>query len=224
MAAEAEEQEPKKKLPIVKILMMAVGAIVLVGAGAGGAILFQKLTKPADDNPLAIVIERKADGDAAKNEHDAAPAADSHGAPAAGGHGAPAAEGHGAPAGGHGAAAPAGPTGKPVPSKETYVTSYFEFPGNFTTNLRGSRRFAQMSVALATQYDKKVIENVQKHEVAVRAEVLALLAEQSEADVIGVENRKKLQGQIKDAINKLLTERTSFGGVEDVFITALVLQ
>ncbi len=217
MAAEAEEQEPKKKLPIVKILFMTVGAIAMVGAGAGGAILFQKLTKPADENPLAIVIERKADAEPAKDEHGAAPAADSHGAPAADSHGAPA-------GGGHGAVAPAGPTGKPVPSKETYVTSYFEFPGNFTTNLRGSRRFAQMSVALATQYDKKVIENVQKHEVAVRAEVLALLAEQSEADVIGVENRKKLQVLIKDAINKLLTERTSFGGVEDVYITALVLQ
>jgi len=216
MAAEAEEQEPKKKLPIVKILIMTVGAIAMVGAGAGGAILFQKLTKPADENPLAIVIERKSDGDAnaKKGEH---AATDSHGAAAADSHGAPAAGGHGAPA-------PAAPSGKPVPSKETYVTSYFEFPGNFTTNLRGSRRFAQMSVALATQYDKKVIENVQKHEVAVRAEVLALLAEQSEADVIGVENRKKLQVLIKDAINKLLTERTSFGGVEDVFITALVLQ
>jgi flagellar FliL protein len=209
MAAEAEEQEPKKKLPIVKILIMTVGAILLIGAGAGGAFLFQKLTKPADDNPLAIVIERKAEPAAAKDDHGAAPAADGHGTPAAGGHGAPAAP---------------GPATKPVPSKETYVTSYFEFPGNFTTNLRGSKRFAQMSVALATQYDKKVIENVQKHEVAVRAEVLALLAEQSEADVIGVENRRKLQVLIKDAINKLLSERTNFGGVEDVFITALVLQ
>jgi flagellar FliL protein len=219
MAAEAEEQEPKKKLPIVKILIMTVGAILLVGAGAGGAFLFQKLTKPADDNPLAIIIERKAEpaGAAGNDAHGNASAPDSHGAPAADSHGAPAAGGHGAPA------AP-GPATKPVPSKETYVTSYFEFPGNFTTNLRGSKRFAQMSVALATQYDKKVIENVQKHEVAVRAEVLALLAEQSEADVIGVENRRKLQVLIKDAINKLLTERTNFGGVEDVFITALVLQ
>ncbi len=215
MAAEAEDQEPKKKLPIVKILIMTVGAIVLVGVGAGAAILFTKLTKPADENPLAIVIERKG-----------APAeADSHGAaaPAKDDHAAAPADSHGAPAGGHGAPA-AGPAGKPVPSKEQFVTSYFEFPGNFTTNLRGSRRFAQMSVALATQYDKKVIENVQKHEVAIRAEVLALLAEQSEADVIGVENRKKLQVLIKDAINKLLNERVSFGGVEDVYITALVLQ
>ena len=216
MAAEAEDQEPKKKLPIVKILIMTVGALVLVGVGAGAAILFTKLTKPADENPLAIVIERKG----------AAPAPDAHGAPAeapADAHGAaPAAGGHGADP--HGGGAPAGPTGKPVPSKEQFVTSYFEFPGNFTTNLRGSRRFAQMSVALATQYDKKVIENVQKHEVAIRAEVLALLAEQTETDVIGVENRKKLQVLIRDAINKLLNERVNFGGVEDVYITALVLQ
>ena len=217
MAAEAEAQEPKKKLPIVKILIMTVGALVLVGVGAGAAILFTKLTKPADENPLAIVIERK--GAPAEEESHAAEAhaeAPEHGAEA--GHGA---EGHGAE--GHGEK-PAGPTGKPVPSKEQFVTSYFEFPGNFTTNLRGSRRFAQMSVALATQYDKKVIENVQKHEVAIRAEVLALLAEQTEADVIGVENRKKLQNLIRDAINKLLNERVSFGGVEDVYITALVLQ
>ncbi len=210
MAAEAEEQEPKAKLPIVKILIMVVGALVLVGVGAGAAILFTKLTKPADENPLAIVIERKgapAEEAGHAAEHPAEPAKDAHGAPA-GGHGAPA----------------AGPATKPVPSKEQFVTSYFEFPGNFTTNLRGSRRFAQMSVALATQYDKKVIENVQKHEVAIRAEVLALLAEQSESDVIGVENRKKLQVLIKDAINKLLNERVSFGGVEDVYITALVLQ
>ena len=219
MAAEPEAQEPKKKLPIVKILLMVVGAIVLIGVGAGAAILFNKLTKPAEENPLAIVIERKgapaeasaadAHGEAPKDAHGAAPA------PAAGGHGG--GDGHGAPA-------PAGPAGKPVPSKEQFVTSYFEFPGNFTTNLRGSRRFAQMSVALATQYDKKVIENVQKHEVAIRAEVLALLAEQTEADVIGVDNRKKLQVLIRDAINKLLNERVNFGGVEDVFITALVLQ
>jgi len=216
MAAEAEDQEPKKKLPIVKILIMTVGAIVLVGVGAGAAILFTKLTKPADENPLAIVIERKG----------AAPAADAHGAPADApkdAHGAaPAAGGHGGD--GHGGGAPAGPGAKPGPSKEQFVTSYFEFPGNFTTNLRGSRRFAQMSVALATQYDKKVIENVQKHEVAIRAEVLALLAEQTETDVIGVENRKKLQVLIRDAINKLLNESVNFGGVEDVYITALVLQ
>jgi flagellar FliL protein len=204
--AAAEEEAPKKKLPIVRILVTVVGAILLVGVGAGAAILYMKLTKPPEENPLAIVIERKAapegHDDHGKEGGDKAGGKDAHGAPAA----------------------PAGPAGKPVPTKETFVTSYFEFPGNFTTNLKGSRRFAQMSIGLATQYDKRVIENVQKHEVAIRAEVLALLAEQAEPDVVGVDNRRRLQGLIRDAINRILMERTNFGGIDDVYITALVMQ
>lgn len=204
MAAEPEEEQvEKKKLPIVKILIMALVGLLLVGVGAGGTVAYFILTKPPEDNPLAIVIEKKAGGDAA---------GDGHGAPAAG------KDAHGAPA------APAGPASKPVPSKEQFVTTYFEFPGNFTTNLRGSKRFVQVSLGLATQYDKKVIENVQKHEVAIRAEILALVAEQSEVEVVGVENRKRLQNAIRDVINRVLTERTDFGGIENVYITALVMQ
>jgi flagellar FliL protein len=209
MAAEPEEEQvEKKKLPIVKILIMTLVGLLLVGVGAGGTVAYFILTKPPEDNPLAIVIEKKAGGDA----H-----ADGHGAPAAGGKDA-GKDGHGAPA------APAGPAGKAVPSKEQFATTYFEFPGNFTTNLRGSKRFVQVSLGLATQYDKKVIENVQKHEVAIRSEILALIAEQSEVEVVGVENRKRLQNGIRDVINRVLTERTDFGGIENVYITALVMQ
>ena len=198
MAEAAEETQEKKKKPIVKILLMVVGALVLIGAGAGGGLLYAKLTKPPEESPLAIVVERKAeDGKADDKAKDAKGGKDQ---------------------------APAEPQGKPVPSKEKFVTSYFEFPGNFTTNLKGSRRFVQVSIGLATQYDKKVIENVQKHEVAIRAEVLAILGEQSEGDVVGIENRKRIQTMLKDAINKVLMDRTEFGGIEDVYITGLVMQ
>lgn len=198
MAEAAEETQEKKKKPIVKILLMVVGALVLVGAGAGGGLLYAKLTKPPEESPLAIVVEKKADNPTGKADDSKAKDGKD--------------------------AKPAEPAGKPVPSKEKFVTSYFEFPGNFTTNLKGSRRFVQISIGLATQYDKKVIENVQKHEVAIRAEVLAILGEQSEGDVVGIENRKRIQNLLKDAINKVLTERTEFGGIEDVYITGLVMQ
>jgi len=82
----------------------------------------------------------------------------------------------------------------------------------------------QLSLGLSTQYDKAVIENAQKHEVAIRGEILAVLADQSEADMVGIANRRKLQDLFKDTINKVLTERAGFGGIESVFITALVLQ
>lgn len=214
MAAEIEEQPEKKKVSIVKIAIMALVGLLLVGVGAGGTVAYFILTKPPEDNPLAIVIEKKPAADAGHGDAHG----DAHGAPAAaGGHG-DAKDAHGAPA------APAGPAGKPVPSKEQFATTYFEFPGNFTTNLRGSKRFIQVSLGLATQYDKKVIDNVQKHEVAIRAEVLAIIAEQSEVEIVGVENRKRMQNLIRDVINRVLVERTEFGGIENVYITALVMQ
>jgi flagellar FliL protein len=197
MAQEPEVEQPKKKLPVIKILVGVIGAIVLVAIGAGASVLYAKLTKPQEDNPLAIVIERGVDDAIQKTGQKASE---------------------------KGQAEEAKPTGKPVPSREQYVTSYFEFPGNFTTNMRGSRRFVQMSIGLSTQFDKRVIENVQKHEVAIRSEVLAVLAEQGEADISGVENRRRIQNQIKDAINNVLMDRTEFGGIENVFITALVMQ
>lgn len=201
MATEPEAEPTKKKLPIVKILIGVVGALALVAIGAGAAILYAKLTKPPEENPLAIVIEKKSD----EAKADAAPKGE---------------------AGEKGKAADKEPSasGKPVPSREQYVTSYFEFPGNFTTNMKGSRRFVQMAIGLATQYDKRVIENVQKHEVAIRSEVLSVLADQTEADLVGVDNRRRIQGLIKDAINRVLIERTEFGGIENVYITALVMQ
>ena len=201
--AEAAAEEPKKKPPIVKIILFVVGGLLLVGLGAGAGLFYVKMTAPpVEENPLAIVIDKSAA---------AAPAADAHGKPAGDGHGG-------------GDKKDAGPPGKSVPSTEQFATTYFEFPGNFTTNLRGSKRFVQLSLGLSTQYDKAVIENAQKHEVAIRGEILAMLADQTEADMVGIANRKKLQEMFKDTINKVLAERAGFGGIESVFITALVLQ
>jgi len=209
--AEAAAEEPKKKPPIVKIILFVVGGLLLVGLGAGAGLFYVKMTAPpVEENPLAIVIDKSAA---------AAPAADAHGKPAADAKAKPAGDGHGG-----GDKKDAGPPGKSVPSTELFATTYFEFPGNFTTNLRGSKRFVQLSLGLSTQYDKAVIENAQKHEVAIRGEILAMLADQTEADMVGIANRRKLQDMFKDTINKVLTERAGFGGIESVFITALVLQ
>lgn len=213
----AAEEEPKKKTSIVKIVVFVVGGLVLVALGAGAGFFYVKMTAPpVEENPLAIVIDKGAAAGAAQGaagahggEKKAEEKKDAHG----GG------DGHGG-----GDKKDAGPAGKAVPSTEQFATTYFEFPGNFTTNLRGSKRFVQLSLGLSTQYDKQVIENAQKHEVAIRGEVLALLADQSEADMVGIANRRKLQEMFKDTINKVLTERAGFGGIESVFITALVMQ
>lgn len=242
---EAEQEGEKKKKPILKILLFVVGGIALLGAGFGSAILFIKLTTPKDENPLAIVIEKKGEGAPAEGEHKAEGEAEAgpkmphkvteaekkaEEAAAAkkggeGGHG-----GGGGGEGGHGGAAAEGghggaeATGKPVPQEEKFVTSYYEFPSPFTTNLKNSRKFIQAGLGIGTQYDASVIENLKKHELAVRSEVLLILADQTEADLIGIENRKKVQDKIRDGINMILTERERFGGIENVFFTTLVMQ
>ena len=114
--------------------------------------------------------------------------------------------------------------GKAVPQEEKFVTSYYEFPTPFTTNLKNSRKFIQAGLGIGTQYDASVIENLKKHELAIRSEVLLILADQTEADLIGIENRKKVQDKIRDGINTILTERERFGGIENVFFTTLVMQ
>ena len=233
---ETEEGGEKKKSPVIKIVIFAIAGIALIGTGFGSALLYIKLASPKDENPLAIVIEKKSD---VPDAHEA-PAAEAEkpGTPhkvkvgevaaagekkAEGGHGAP--EGQKKAEGGHGA--PEGekkPDGKPIPQEEKFVTSYYEFPTPFTTNLRNSRKFIQCGLGVGTQYDATVIENLKKHELAIRSEILLLLSNQTEADLTGTENRKKVQDQIRDGINKVLLEREHFGGIENVFFTTMVMQ
>ena len=56
---ETEEGGEKKKSPVIKIVIFAVAGIALIGTGFGSALLYMKLASPKDENPLAIVIEKK---------------------------------------------------------------------------------------------------------------------------------------------------------------------
>lgn len=236
-APKAEEGgAEKKKLPIVRILVFLLVAIALLGAGFGSALLYAKLTSSAEETPLAIVIEKKGDAEAKAAEAEAeahAPkpgqpqkvkvgaAAPAEGEKPADGHGAPAPDPHGeASAEGHEAA----PNTKGVPEEEKFVTSYYEFPTPFTTNLKNSRKFIQVGLGVATQYDATVMANVKKHELAIRSEILAILAEQTEQDLSGIANRKRIQDLLRDGINKVLMEMERFGGIENVFFTTMVMQ
>ena len=113
---------------------------------------------------------------------------------------------------------------KDTPSTDTFVTSYYTFPDNFTTNLKGSKAFLQISVGVSTQYDETVIENVESHQLALRSEVLGTVSEFSVEQIEGKTGRDELAEKIKDAMNERLEELEGFGGVEGVFFTSFVLQ
>ena len=56
--------------------------------------------------------------------------------------------------------------------EEKFLTTYYEFPGNFTTNLRDSKSFLQITVGVSTQYDEEVMVNVESHQLALREGII----------------------------------------------------
>ena len=189
------EEEEKKKINFKKIALFGLGPIVLIGIGLGvGAFLFMPTQTPVEQ--VEDLIEKKLQqaGQLPSTEAEDEAAAEPE------------------------------KVYKDTPSTDTFVTSYYTFPDNFTTNLKGSKAFLQVSVGVSTQYDETVIENVEMHQLALRSEVLGVVSEFTVEEVEGKTGRDQLADGIKDAINKRLEDLEGFGGVEGVYFTAFVLQ
>ena len=191
MAEEETEEEPKKG-GLTRIIMLAIGALALIGVGVGtGYFLFGgKPANPSEE--IEEIIERK------MKEAEEAKAAEE--------------------------AANAGPQKKEAPEVEKFITTYYEFPGNFTTNLRGSRKFLQAGIGVSTQYDDDVISNVEDHQLSLRSGILAVMSEFSEQDIEGKSGRDALAKAIAAELNTKLEELEGFGGIEHVHFTSFMLQ
>ena len=134
------EEEPKKKFNFKKIALFGLGPIVLIGIGLGvGAFLFMPTQTPVEQ--VEELIEKKL------QQAGQLPSAEGEG------------EENAEPQ----------KVYKDTPSTDTFVTSYYTFPDNFTTNLKASKAFLQISVGVSTQYDETVIENVELHQLALRS-------------------------------------------------------
>jgi len=191
----AEEEQPKRKINFKKIALFGLGPLVLVGLGLGmGAFLFMPTQSPVQQVEELIEKKLQQAGQLPSSSADDEVLAE-----------------------------PSKVT-KETPSTETYVTSYYTFPDDFTTNLRGSKAFLKISVGVSTQYDETVINNVERHQLALRSEVLGVVSEFSIEDVEGKPGRDALAENIQVAINKKLEDLEGFGGVEGVFFTSFVLQ
>jgi len=113
---------------------------------------------------------------------------------------------------------------RPLPENSGFITSYYSFDETLTTNPAGSRRFVQLGVSLSTQYDAKVMANVERHKVALRSDMLAVVSSFTEEQVTGLAGREALAVALRDAINARLESLEGFGGVESVFFPSFVIQ
>ena len=213
---EVVEGEPKKKGPLVKIILIVVAVLLLIGLSVGGTLLatgfFNKKPKEAVDAQLDK-LEGHGDGHGA-------PAADAHAAPAADAHGKPAVDSHGKPV--------AEPEGKELASPEgeaeRWKFNYYAFEKPLLSNLAGSRKVMQVTLTIMTHYDDRVIKNLKTHELALRAGILDVMRQKTDADLLRPDFRKALAEDLRLVINSLLEKYEGFGGIEEVMFTEFVVQ
>ncbi len=145
-AAAPEEQvegEPKKKGPLVKIILIVVGVLLLIGLSVGGTLFatgfFSKKPKEAVDAQLDK-LEGHGDGHA--------PAGDGHGD----GHGEKKDDGHGgdkkdAKAG---AETPQKELASPEGEAERWKFNYYALEKPLLSNVAGSRKVMQVTLTIMT--------------------------------------------------------------------------
>ena len=193
--ADEENTEPKKRGPLPRILAFALGGLLLIAAGLGGGYLLFGSGQSDPSEEIESIIEKKMEQAEAERAAEEDLASDE-----------------------------ASKVSKEAPEVEAFVTTYFEFPGTFTTNLMNSRKFVQVGIGVSTQYDESVMVNVEAHQLALRSEILNSMSEFSEQDVQGKAGRVLMAAALRDGINEKLTLLEGFGGIEEVHFTSFVLQ
>jgi flagellar FliL protein len=199
----ADEEEPKKKSGLITILIFVVAGFILVAVGLGvGYLIFGGSQNTPQD--IANEIVTKQNGEEGSSSEDEDCEKDEEGQ----------------------CIEETDPEkiSKETPKAEVFQTLYYEIPGSLTTNLKGSRRFLQISVGVSTKYDQKILDNVESHLPSLKAVILAALSDYTEEQVTGREARKLLSDDIRDVMNLKLEELEGFGGVEEVLLTSYVMQ
>jgi flagellar protein FliL len=185
-----------------KMLLIGVGATLLTAGGAaGGMYLTGGVTgKEAEEDPHRPRLVERSDEPAE--------------APAEGEEGKVALK--------EGTVAVKNDREKVDPKK--FEVTYIGLDQSFTANLADGAGFVQLGISLATYYDGKVVQNVERQAVPIRSSVLMVLSQQDAAVLSTPQGKQMLQRDLTQAINDVLRQKEGFGGIDDVYFTNLVIQ
>jgi flagellar protein FliL len=193
----AADAAPKKKKGKGKLIMI-LGAVTVLGGGAGGAYALGYLggghAKTAEEEAGYKMVpksEQKRGGGGSGKEGEA---------------------------GGGGKAPPPGVGG------DKYASNYYPLDKEFTSNLQDSVHYVQVGIAVSTPYDDTVIENLKTNEIAVRSAILMALGDATEDEVFSSQGKDKLAKRLVAAINATLKQKEGFGGISNVYFTSFVVQ
>jgi flagellar protein FliL len=200
----AEEQAPKKGGKLKKLIFVLLATTALVGAGAGAAVYLRlgdaAHDKVKEDPNRPQLVERSDEAEE------------------------PAAEG------GDGKEPPMKVGTVPVKNDRVkidpkkYEVTYFPIEQQFTSNLSDGESFVQIGLSLSTYYDGRMIANIKRQMTPIRSAILTVLSTQNANVISAPEGRALLQGQLTRAVNQVLREKEGFGGVDNVYVTSMVIQ
>ena len=222
-AAAPEEQvegEPKKKGPLIKIILMVVAVLFLIGASVGGTLLATGFFSKKDHAKEAVdaQLDKLEGGDGHGDGHGDAKKDDGHGEPNKD-------DGHGDKKDGKPEAeTPAKELVTPDAENQRWKFNYYALDKPLLSNVAGSRKVMQVTLTVMTHYDDRVIKNVKTHELALRAGILDVMRQKTESDLREADFRKALAEEVRLTINSLLEKYEGFGGIEEVMFTEFVVQ
>lgn len=206
---EQAESEPKKKGPLLKIILMVVAVLLIIGASVGGTLLATGFFSQKEHAKEAVDAQL----DKLEDKHGGEGDGHGDGGKKDGGEGAkPAAD------------LPQKELVAPEADNQRWKFNYHSLEKPLLSNLSGSRKVMQVTLTVMTHYDERVINNVKTHELALRAGILDVMRQKTEADLREPDFRKQLAEEVRLVINSLLERYEGFGGIEEVMFTEFVVQ
>ncbi|CAN5312165.1 N/A [soil metagenome] len=110
-----------------------------------------------------------------------------------------------------------------APAKPAEI-SYFAFQQPFTSNLRDSGSFAQLSLSVATNDNPRAAEAVKVNEAALRSVVLMTVADQDAAELGTTVGKQQLQKKLRGVMDEVLKSKDGQVGIDSVYFTSFVIQ
>jgi flagellar FliL protein len=111
-----------------------------------------------------------------------------------------------------------------IPDSNRLDTLYHQFTQAFVSNVANSRKVMQMNLTMSTHYDQVVIDNIVKHELAVRSAILEHLSFITEEETLEVGFRQRVGDELAVVVNAELEQNEGFGGIERVLFTEFLMQ
>ena len=109
--------------------------------------------------------------------------------------------------------------------KEPKIAVYYKFDPPFVVNIQGqaTSRFLQLTLEAMT-YDQTVTTEIDQSMPVIRNNILLLLSSLTYEQVSTLEGKQKLREDILKEIQNVLKEKIGKPGVEEVYLTSIVMQ